>query len=240
MDDATPNRNQNVTFTIIVSNADNWSRAKTVELSFNKRYSNRWSASIGGAHIWLTDFPNGVQRTPSNPGVEDRTLWNFKVTGSYDAAYGIRISPVLRHQSGANFDRYLSSIGLTRKEIFITSAATFYYFGLPTSGSLKRRAALASAVALPMMFLSGVFFPTETLPQVMQTAVRFLPLTPLIEALRTLRMIHYAGWLARRWNDPAFPVNFPFFNTQRYWQDHILALREQAAALDEPPLELAA
>jgi Ser/Thr protein kinase RdoA (MazF antagonist) len=62
----------------------------------------------------------------------------------------------------------------------------------------------------------------------------------LIEALRTLRMIHYAGWLARRWNDPTFPVNFPFFNTQRYWQDHILALREQAAALDEPPLELAA
>lgn len=61
----------------------------------------------------------------------------------------------------------------------------------------------------------------------------------LIEALRTLRMIHYAGWLARRWDDPAFPAAFPFFNTQRYWQDHILALREQAAALDEPPLELA-
>ena len=60
----------------------------------------------------------------------------------------------------------------------------------------------------------------------------------LIEALRTLRVIHYAGWLARRWHDPAFPANFPFFNTQRYWQDHILALREQAAAMDEPPLEL--
>ena len=62
----------------------------------------------------------------------------------------------------------------------------------------------------------------------------------LIEALRTLRQIHYAGWLARRWDDPAFPASFPFFNTQRYWQDHILALREQAAALDEEPLELAA
>jgi Ser/Thr protein kinase RdoA (MazF antagonist) len=61
----------------------------------------------------------------------------------------------------------------------------------------------------------------------------------LIEPLRTLRMVHYAGWLARRWSDPAFPRNFPFFNTQRYWQDQILALREQAAALDEPPLELA-
>jgi Ser/Thr protein kinase RdoA (MazF antagonist) len=60
----------------------------------------------------------------------------------------------------------------------------------------------------------------------------------LIEPLRTLRMVHYAGWLARRWSDPAFPQSFPFFNTQRYWQDHILALREQAAAMDEPALEL--
>ena len=59
-----------------------------------------------------------------------------------------------------------------------------------------------------------------------------------MEALRTLRLIHYAGWLAQRWDDPTFPLNFPFFNTQRYWQDQILALREQAAALDEPPLEL--
>jgi Ser/Thr protein kinase RdoA (MazF antagonist) len=58
----------------------------------------------------------------------------------------------------------------------------------------------------------------------------------LVEALRTLRMIHYAGWLARRWLDPAFPAAFPWFNTQKYWQDHILALREQGAALDEPPL----
>jgi Ser/Thr protein kinase RdoA (MazF antagonist) len=59
----------------------------------------------------------------------------------------------------------------------------------------------------------------------------------LVEVLRTLRIVHYAGWLARRWDDPAFPANFPFFNTRRYWQDHILALREQAAALDEPPLQ---
>ena len=59
----------------------------------------------------------------------------------------------------------------------------------------------------------------------------------LIEALRTLRIVQYAGWLARRWDDPAFPATFPFFNTQRYWQDHVLTLREQAAALDEPPLQ---
>jgi Ser/Thr protein kinase RdoA (MazF antagonist) len=60
----------------------------------------------------------------------------------------------------------------------------------------------------------------------------------LIEALRTLRLIHYAAWLARRWDDPAFPAAFPWFNTQRYWQDRILELREQVAAMDEPPLEV--
>ncbi|MEJ2646643.1 MAG: serine/threonine protein kinase [Gammaproteobacteria bacterium] len=58
----------------------------------------------------------------------------------------------------------------------------------------------------------------------------------LIEPLRTLRMLHYAAWLARRWSDPAFPMAFPWFGSPRYWEDHILALREQAAALDEPPL----
>lgn len=60
----------------------------------------------------------------------------------------------------------------------------------------------------------------------------------LIEALRTLRMLHYAAWLARRWLDPAFPQAFPWFNTPRYWEEHILQLREQAAALDEPPLAI--
>ena len=59
----------------------------------------------------------------------------------------------------------------------------------------------------------------------------------LVEALRTLRLIHYAAWLARRWDDPAFPAAFPWFNTQRYWQDRILELREQIALMDEPPLE---
>ena len=58
----------------------------------------------------------------------------------------------------------------------------------------------------------------------------------LIEALRTLRMIHYSAWLARRWDDPAFPAAFPWFHTTKYWQDQILQLREQAAAMQESPL----
>jgi len=59
-----------------------------------------------------------------------------------------------------------------------------------------------------------------------------------IETLRTLRLIHYAAWLGRRWEDPAFPRSFTWFNTERYWADHILELREQMSALQEEPLQL--
>ena len=60
----------------------------------------------------------------------------------------------------------------------------------------------------------------------------------LIEALRTLRMIHYTAWIARRWVDPAFPRAFPWFSEVKYWEEHVLALKEQLAALDEPPLQV--
>jgi len=58
----------------------------------------------------------------------------------------------------------------------------------------------------------------------------------LIEALRSLRMMHYAAWLARRWSDPAFPLAFPWFNTSQYWEQHVLELREQLSRLHEPVL----
>jgi len=57
-----------------------------------------------------------------------------------------------------------------------------------------------------------------------------------IEPLRTLRIMHHAAWLARRWHDPAFPLAFPWFDTEKYWSSHILELREQQALLQEPPL----
>lgn len=59
----------------------------------------------------------------------------------------------------------------------------------------------------------------------------------LIEALRSLRIMHYSAWLARRWEDPAFKIAFPWFDSRRYWDDHVLALREQVALMQEPPLE---
>ena len=51
-----------------------------------------------------------------------------------------------------------------------------------------------------------------------------------------VRLMHWVNLIARRWDDPAFPAAFPWFNTQRYWQDRILELREQIALMDEPPL----
>ena len=60
----------------------------------------------------------------------------------------------------------------------------------------------------------------------------------LIEVFRTLRIMHHSAWIARRWTDPAFPRAFSWFNSPRYWSDHILMLREQLAALNEPPLQV--
>jgi Ser/Thr protein kinase RdoA (MazF antagonist) len=54
----------------------------------------------------------------------------------------------------------------------------------------------------------------------------------LIEALRALRMVHYAAWLARRWHDPAFPRAFPWFGEVRYFERHVAELEEQLAAVD--------
>jgi hypothetical protein len=94
--------------TTVVSNAGEYSRAKTFELSMNRRYSNRWSASIGGAYTMLTDFQNDFPNNPNEPGAVDQSLWNLKATASYDAPGGIRLSPVLRHQSGDNYARTVS------------------------------------------------------------------------------------------------------------------------------------
>jgi Ser/Thr protein kinase RdoA (MazF antagonist) len=58
----------------------------------------------------------------------------------------------------------------------------------------------------------------------------------LIEPLRTLRLIHYSAWLARRWDDPIFPINFPWFGSSDYWQGQVLMLREQIEAMEEPAL----
>jgi Ser/Thr protein kinase RdoA (MazF antagonist) len=58
----------------------------------------------------------------------------------------------------------------------------------------------------------------------------------LIEPLRTLRLIHYSAWLARRWRDPTFPINFPWFGTSDYWRGQVQTLQDQIEAMQEDPL----
>jgi hypothetical protein len=109
-----------------VMNVPRYSRYKTAEVSMNKRYGNKWSGQLGFGHTWLTDFPNGYPQNPNQPGVDDRTLWNFKAAASYDAKYGIRISPVLRHQSGANFARTLTISAPASANCACTATGTAY------------------------------------------------------------------------------------------------------------------
>ena len=60
----------------------------------------------------------------------------------------------------------------------------------------------------------------------------------LIESLRTMRVVHYMAWLCKRWSDPAFPRNFPWFDSEKYWEQQILMLKEQMSALQQPALSL--
>jgi Ser/Thr protein kinase RdoA (MazF antagonist) len=93
------------------------------------------------------------------------------------------------------------------------------------------------------MLLSGSQHEMRSeLVDVLKGYEQFLPFDrgelELIEPLRALRMIHYSAWLARRWDDPAFPRAFPWFAEPRYWEEHYRALDEQLAAVQGPSLEL--
>lgn len=58
----------------------------------------------------------------------------------------------------------------------------------------------------------------------------------LVEPLRTLRLIHYSAWLARRWSDPTFPINFPWFGSSDYWKEQVQMLEDQIELMQEAPL----
>jgi len=87
------------------------------------------------------------------------------------------------------------------------------------------------------MLLAGT--PAEMraqLGEILEGYKQFAELDPieasLIEPLRALRMVHYAAWLARRWDDPAFPRAFPWFGEARYWERHVAELEEQLMTID--------
>lgn len=103
--------------------------------------------------------------------------------------------------------------------------------------------AMAPAIQDLWMFLSGERHDKQLqLAELIEGYSEFCDFHPRqlrwIEALRTMRLVHYAAWLGRRWEDPAFPHSFTWFNTERYWAEHILELREQLYALQEEPLTL--
>ena len=102
---------------------------------------------------------------------------------------------------------------------------------------------MAPAIQDLWMFLSGERHDKQLqLAELIEGYSEFCDFHPRqlrwIEALRTMRLVHYAAWLGRRWEDPAFPHSFTWFNTERYWAEHILELREQLYALQEEPLTL--
>ncbi|MEW6320952.1 MAG: TonB-dependent receptor [Acidobacteriota bacterium] len=110
----------------VVMNVPEFGRYKTVEVSVNKRYGSSWSAQMGGSYTWQHNFPNGFPSSPNEPFDENRTFWNFKAAGSYDAPGGIRVSPVLRHQSGTNFARQISVPSSAARAFGLIYSGTIY------------------------------------------------------------------------------------------------------------------
>ncbi len=98
----------NFPLTNVVMNTGRFSRYKTVEASMVKRQGNRWSAQVGGSYTWAHDFPGAYPNDPNGTFDQDTSRWDFKLSGSYDAPFGIRLSPLVRHQAGANFARTIS------------------------------------------------------------------------------------------------------------------------------------
>lgn len=91
-----------------VMNTGRYSNYKTVEASVNKRYRGGWSVAAGTSFTFLEDFPQGFPNNPNAPGRQERTTWDFKLTGQYDAPWGLKFTPAIRHQSGSNYARSVS------------------------------------------------------------------------------------------------------------------------------------
>lgn len=111
----------NFPLTNVVQNTRRFSRYKTVEASLVKRMSDRWSAQLGGSYTWAHDFPGGYPNDPNGVFDQDTSRWDFKLSGTYEAPLKIRVSPLVRHQAGANFARTIS-VG----SAFATAAGAIY------------------------------------------------------------------------------------------------------------------
>ncbi len=97
----------NFPLTNVVQNTPRYSRYKTVEASINKRLADRWSLQMGGSHTWARDFSGGYPNNPNGSFDQDTSRWDFKVSGTWEAPLGLRVSPLLRYQAGQNFARQI-------------------------------------------------------------------------------------------------------------------------------------
>jgi hypothetical protein len=114
----------------VVRNVDGYEGDyKTFELSANKRYGQRWSMNASFSHTWTKEWNNtyfgnrfasvvqqsslfGVYSTnPNEALLHDFTNWNAKFSGTIDAGWDLRVTPVLKVQSGAPYGRYVSIPG---------------------------------------------------------------------------------------------------------------------------------
>jgi hypothetical protein len=109
----------------VIMNVPSFGRYKTIEGSITRRASNRWSVQAGFGYSWLHDFPNGFPNNPNSPFDEHYTRWDLKLSGSYDAPWGIRVSPLLRHQAGANFARTISVSAPTGSGATLSSTTVY-------------------------------------------------------------------------------------------------------------------
>ena len=100
---------------------------KTIEVSANKRYSRRWSMNASYSYTWTAEYGNlyfnnrfgtaqgnfslfgSYPTTPNEPTFNQFTNWNAKVSGTVDAGWGLKVTPVLKMQSGAPYGRYISA-----------------------------------------------------------------------------------------------------------------------------------
>jgi hypothetical protein len=92
----------------VITNSPDNGTYKTVEVSLNKRQSHNYSVSTGFSYSWQHDYPRGYPNTPNGPADYDYSSYSFKITGMYNAPWGINVSPVYRFQAGPNYSRTLS------------------------------------------------------------------------------------------------------------------------------------
>jgi hypothetical protein len=92
----------------VTQNAEQNGKYKTFEVSVNKRQSHNYSLGAGFGYTWQHDFPLTFPNTPNGPFDYDYRGAGFKVNATYNAKWGINVSPLFRYQAGANFARTLS------------------------------------------------------------------------------------------------------------------------------------